>query len=94
MSKRETILARAAEIIAQRTVRQDENSYGTLITIDPDGAPVPTTISPWSEQQGCRVPELSDLPHFPYRYSGGLHGSKDLSGNVVRGPVKPLYRSR
>ncbi len=37
---------RAAEIIAQRTVRQDKDSFGTLITIDPDGSPVPTTISP------------------------------------------------
>ena len=46
MNKKETVLARAAEIIAQRTVRQDTDSYGTLITIDPDGSPVPTTISP------------------------------------------------
>ena len=40
------ILARAADIIAQRTVRQDKDSFATLITIDPDGSPVPTTISP------------------------------------------------
>lgn len=40
------IRARAAEIIAQRTVRQDRDSFATLITIDPDGSPVPTTISP------------------------------------------------
>lgn len=46
MNKKETILARAAEIIAKRTVRHDKDSYGTLITIDPDGSPVPTTISP------------------------------------------------
>ncbi len=46
MKTKETILAPAAEIIAQRTVRQDKDSYGTLITIDPDGSPVPTTISP------------------------------------------------
>ena len=46
MNTKETILARAAEIIAQRTVRQDKDSFGTLITIAPDGSPVPTTISP------------------------------------------------
>lgn len=53
MNTKETILNRAAEIIAQRTVRQDKDSYGTLITIDPDGSPVPTTISP-SRSEGIR----------------------------------------
>lgn len=53
MNTKETILARAAEIIAQRTVRQDKDSFGTLITIDPDGSPVPTTISP-SRSEGIR----------------------------------------
>lgn len=53
MNTKETILARAAEIIAQRTVRQDEDSFGTLTTIDPDGSPVPTTISP-SRSEGIR----------------------------------------
>lgn len=46
MSTREIILARAAEIVAQRTVRQDPHSFGTLITIDADGFPASTTISP------------------------------------------------
>lgn len=53
MNKKENILARAAEIIAQRTVRQDADSYGTLITIDTDGSPVPTTITP-SRSEGIR----------------------------------------
>lgn len=53
MNTKETILARAAEIIAQRTVRQDKDSFGTLITIDADGSPVPTTISP-SRSEGIR----------------------------------------
>ena len=53
MNTKETILARAAEIIAQRTVRQDKDSFATLITIDPDGSPVPTTISP-SRSEGIR----------------------------------------
>ncbi len=53
MNTKETILARAAEIIAQRTVRQDKDSFCTLITIDQDGSPVPTTISP-SRSEGIR----------------------------------------
>lgn len=55
MNKKETVLARAAEIIAQRTVRQDTDSYGTLITIDPDGSPVPTTISPSRSEGICWI---------------------------------------
>lgn len=35
------------------TVRQDKDSFATLITIDPDGSPVPTTISP-SRSEGIR----------------------------------------
>ena len=54
MNTKETILNRAAEIIAQRTVRQTKDSYGTLITIDPDGSPVPSTISP-TRSEGIRV---------------------------------------
>lgn len=47
------IIRRAGEIIAQRTVRQDKDSYAALITLDSDGSPVPTTISP-SRSQGIR----------------------------------------
>lgn len=53
MDKKERILARAAEIIAQRTVRQDKESYATLITVDADGFPAATTISP-SRSEGLR----------------------------------------
>ena len=53
MDTKEIILSRAAEIIAQRTVRQDKDIFGTLVTIDTDGSPVPTTISP-SRNEGIR----------------------------------------
>ena len=53
----------AAEIIAQRTVRQDKDSFGTLITIDPDGSPVPTTISPSLCFQQP-FPLLGGFPHI------------------------------
>lgn len=51
--KADKIVARAGELIAQRTVRQDKDSYATLVTMDPDGSPVPTTISP-SRSEGIR----------------------------------------
>ena len=51
--KADKIVARAGDLIAQRTVRQDKNSYATLVTMDPDGSPVPTTISP-SRSEGIR----------------------------------------
>ena len=53
MDKKERILSRATEIIAQRTVRQDKESYATLITVDADGFPAATTISP-SRSEGLR----------------------------------------
>ena len=51
--KADKIVARAGDLIAQRTVRQDKDSYATLVTMDPDGSPVPTTISP-SRSEGIR----------------------------------------
>ena len=102
MNTKETILARAAEIIAQRTVRQDKDSFGTLITIDPDGSPVPTTISP-SRSEGIRwitfctgrgAPEFANLSYLPHWNGGGLHRPGNLPGDVVRGFGKSLFRSR
>lgn len=49
----EGIIAKAGEIIARRTVRQDKDSFCTLVTLDPDGSPMPTTISP-SRSEGIR----------------------------------------
>lgn len=49
----QNLIDRAGEIISQRTVRHDPDSFGTLVTLDPDGSPVPTTISP-SRSEGIR----------------------------------------
>lgn len=106
MNTKETILNRAAEIIAQHTVRQTKDRYGTLITIDPDGLPRAydhqsfpqrgntldyflywsgraKSCASWPEQEGCRVPELSNLSYFPHRNGRGLYRSGNLPGDVV-----------